>query len=188
MSRPESADLLTAPAVALQRPPLAGGGYRWVVCALLFCATTINYVDRGVLGVLAPDLQKAIGWTDTQYGDINAAFSLAYALGFVLFGRFIDRVGTRVGYAVALVVWSLAAAGHALARSAFGFGVARFMLGLGRRGTSRRRSRRPPNGSRAGSGRWRPACSTRGQTSGQLSPRWSYHGWRFGTAGRPPSS
>jgi ACS family hexuronate transporter-like MFS transporter len=134
MSRPESADLLTAAAVALQRPPLAGGGYRWVVCALLFCATTINYVDRGVLGVLAPDLQKAIGWTDTQYGDINAAFSLAYALGFVLFGRFIDRVGTRVGYAVALVVWSLAAAGHALARSAFGFGVARFMLGLGEAG------------------------------------------------------
>jgi ACS family hexuronate transporter-like MFS transporter len=134
MSRPESADLLTAPAVALQRPPLAGGGYRWVVCALLFCATTINYVDRGVLGVLAPDLQKAIGWTDTQYGDINAAFSLAYALGFVLFGRFIDRVGTRVGYAVALVVWSVAAASHALARSAFGFGVARFLLGLGEAG------------------------------------------------------
>jgi ACS family hexuronate transporter-like MFS transporter len=134
MSRPEFADLLTVPAIAPERPPLLDGGYRWVVCALLFFATTINYVDRGVLGVLAPDLQTAIGWTDTQYGDINAAFSLAYALGFLLLGRFIDRVGTRIGYAVALVVWSLAAAGHALAQSAFGFGVSRFLLGLGEAG------------------------------------------------------
>src|SRR5690349_4662895 len=110
-------------------PTRPAGGYRWVICGLLFCATTINYVDRGVLGVLAPDLQKTIGWTDTQYGDINAAFSFAYALGFVLMGRMIDRIGTRLGYAAALVVWSLAAAGHALARSAFGFGVARFLLG-----------------------------------------------------------
>src|SRR5260370_39633497 len=111
--------------------PRASGGYRWVICALLFFATTINYVDRGVLGVLAPDLQTTIGWTDTQYGDINAAFSFAYALGFLLVGRLIDRVGTRLGYAGALVVWSLAAAGHGLARSAFGFGVARFLLGRG---------------------------------------------------------
>jgi ACS family hexuronate transporter-like MFS transporter len=100
----------------------------------LFCATTINYVDRGVLGVLAPQLERTIGWTDTQYGDINAAFSFAYALGFLLMGRLMDRLGTRMGYAVALVVWSLAAAGHALARSAFGFGVARFLLGLGEAG------------------------------------------------------
>src|SRR6516164_9527538 len=77
-------------------PPRPAGGYRWVICALLFFATTINYVDRGVLGVLAPDLQRQLGWTDTQYGDINAAFSLAYAIGFLVLGRFIDRVGTRV--------------------------------------------------------------------------------------------
>jgi ACS family hexuronate transporter-like MFS transporter len=126
--------------VAEPREDIAGpaarpaGGYRWVICALLFFATTINYVDRGVLGVLAPDLEKAIGWTDTQYGDINAAFSFAYAIGFILVGRFIDRVGTRIGYAASLVVWSLAATGHALARSAFGFGVARFLLGLGEAG------------------------------------------------------
>ena len=87
-----------------------------------------------MLGVLAPELEKAIGWTDTQYGDINAAFSFAYAIGFILLGRFIDRVGTRIGYAASLVVWSLAAAGHALARSAFGFGAARFLLGLGEAG------------------------------------------------------
>src|SRR3954452_24727061 len=122
----------TSPTRDASRPPR--GRYRWVICALLFFATTINYVDRGVLGVLAPSLQEEIGWTDTQYGDINAAFSLAYAIGFLALGRIIDRVGTRAGYAIALVAWSLAAAGHALARSAFGFGVARFFLGLGEAG------------------------------------------------------
>src|SRR4051812_49764428 len=128
MPHPESGDCPTEPPIATRggapmhpgSPPRPTGGYRWVICALLFFATTINYVDRGVLGVLAPDLQKRIGWSDTQYGDINAAFSLAYALGFLAMGRLIDRVGTRVGYALALVVWSLAAAGHALARTPFG--------------------------------------------------------------------
>jgi ACS family hexuronate transporter-like MFS transporter len=118
------------------RPPVGatGGYFRWVVCALLFFATTINYVDRSILGVLAPELEHKIGWTNTQYGDINAAFNLAYALGFLFVGRFIDRVGTRAGYTVALVVWSLASAGHALARSALGFGVARFILGFAEAG------------------------------------------------------
>jgi ACS family hexuronate transporter-like MFS transporter len=114
--------------------PRPRGNYRWVICALLFFATTINYVDRAVLGVLAPDLQKRFGWTDTQYGDINMAFSAAYAIGFLVAGWFLDRVGTRIGYAVSLIVWSLAAAGHAFARSAMGFGIARFVLGLGEAG------------------------------------------------------
>jgi ACS family hexuronate transporter-like MFS transporter len=114
--------------------PRPASGYRWVICALLFFATTINYVDRGILGVLAPSLQATIGWTDTQYGDINAAFSFAYAIGFLIAGRWIDRVGTRLGYAATLVAWSLAAAGHALARTPLGFGVARFLLGLGEAG------------------------------------------------------
>jgi ACS family hexuronate transporter-like MFS transporter len=126
-----AAGAAAGPAVAGAR---RASRYRWVICALLFGATTVNYVDRGVLGVLAPDLKETIGWSNTQYGDINAAFSAAYAIGFLVMGRFIDRVGTRIGYAVALVVWSLAAAGHALARSAFGFGVARFLLGLGEAG------------------------------------------------------
>jgi ACS family hexuronate transporter-like MFS transporter len=108
--------------------------YRWLICALLFFATTINYVDRAVLGVLAPTLRDEIGWTDQQYGYINATFTLAYAIGFLVAGWFIDRVGTRIGYAAYLVVWSLAAAGHALARSALGFGFARFMLGIGESG------------------------------------------------------
>jgi len=105
-----------------------------VICGLLFFATTINYVDRGVLGVLAPTLQQTIGWSDAQYGDINAAFTLAYALGFVVMGWLMDRLGVRLGYAVALVFWSVAAAAHALASTAFGFGAARFFLGLGEAG------------------------------------------------------
>src|SRR5436190_12936565 len=96
--------------------------YRWWICALLFFATTINYVDRSVLNVIAPDLQKKIGWTDSQYGDINAAFTLAYALGFLVVGWFIDRVGVRIGYAASLIFWSLAAAAHAMARTPLGFG------------------------------------------------------------------
>ncbi|MFI5184924.1 MAG: MFS transporter, partial [Vicinamibacteria bacterium] len=107
------------------------GKIRWVVCALLFCATTINYIDRQVLGILAPDLQRSIGWSEVQYGYIVTSFQAAYALGLLLAGRILDRVGTKRGFTVAIVVWSLAAMAHALARSAFGFGVARFVLGLG---------------------------------------------------------
>jgi MFS transporter, ACS family, hexuronate transporter len=112
----------------------AGGNLRWVICALLFLATTINYMDRQVLGLLAPLLQKTFGWSEIQYGNIVQMFFYAYALGLLLVGRFIDRVGTRVGYAIAISVWSLAAMGHSLARSIFGFGTARFLLGLGESG------------------------------------------------------
>ena len=110
------------------------GHYRWLICALIFFATTINYVDRAVLGVLAPTLRAEIGWTDQDYGYISAAFTLAYAIGFLFAGWFIDRVGTRIGYALYLIVWSFAAAAHALVRSAFGFGLARFALGIGESG------------------------------------------------------
>src|SRR5262245_31090263 len=110
------------------------GRVRWGICALLFFATTINYVDRSVLGVLAPLLRTEIGWTDSQYGRISAAFTLAYAIGFLFAGWFIDRFGTRIGYTLYLIVWSMAAAAHALATTAFGFGAARFALGLGESG------------------------------------------------------
>src|SRR5215212_3019163 len=106
-------------------PPPWYVSYRWLICALLFFATTINYVDRSVLGVLAPTLRKEIGWSDSQYGQISAAFTLAYAIGFLFAGWFIDRFGTRIGYAVYVIIWSFAAAGHALASTAFGFGAAR---------------------------------------------------------------
>jgi len=116
------------------KTPAVSGRYRWTICALLFFATTINYIDRQVLGILAPDLQRQIGWSEIEYGYIVTAFQAAYALGLLFFGRLIDRFGTRVGYGISLVVWSVAAMGHALAKSAFGFGVARFSLGLGESG------------------------------------------------------
>ena len=110
------------------------GRYRWVICALLFFATTVNYVDRQVLGILSKDLKVAIGWTEVDYGNIVAAFNAAYAFGLLLAGRLMDRIGTRAGYALAIVWWSLAAMGHALARTPFGFGVARAALGVGEAG------------------------------------------------------
>ena len=119
---------------AAEEPTARIGHVRWGICALLFFATTINYVDRSVLGVLAPLLRKEMGWSPTQYGEISAAFTLAYAIGFLFAGWFIDRFGTRIGYTLYLIVWSLAAASHALASTAFGFAAARFALGLGESG------------------------------------------------------
>jgi ACS family hexuronate transporter-like MFS transporter len=110
------------------------GRYRWVICGLLFFATTINYVDRQVLGLLAKDLQAVFGWSEIDYGNIVASFNAAYALGLLLAGRLMDRFGTKIGYSAALIFWSLAAMAHAAARSAFGFGVARAALGLGEAG------------------------------------------------------
>lgn len=106
------------------------GNFRWTIVALLFFATTINYLDRMVIGILAPTLQNEIGWSDIDYGYIVAAFTAAYALGLPLLGRIIDVIGTKIGYAFALIGWSIAAIGHALARTVFGFGFARFALGL----------------------------------------------------------
>ena len=108
--------------------------YRWTICALLFFATTINYIDRQVIGILAPTLQKDIGFNDIDYGYIVTAFQAAYAIGLLLFGRFIDKVGTKIGYLVSIIIWSFAAIGHALAKTAFEFGFARFTLGLGESG------------------------------------------------------
>ena len=96
-------------------PSVAGpiGRYRWVICALLFFAATINYVDRQVIGILKPTLQQEFGWSEIDYADIIFAFQLAYAIGFLLAGRMIDWLGTKKGFIVALVVWSLAAMAHA---------------------------------------------------------------------------
>jgi MFS transporter, ACS family, hexuronate transporter len=110
------------------------GRYRWKICALLFFAATINYMDRQVLGVLAPDLQRSIGWNEAQYGYIVTAFQTAYAAAYLFAGRLMDRFGVRRGYGIAIVVWSLAAMAHSLAISAFTFGLARFALGLGEAG------------------------------------------------------
>ena len=111
---------------SLERP----SSYRWTICALLFVATTINYVDRQVLGILAPTLQRELHWTEADYGDIVSWFSFAYAFGFLIAGRVIDWIGVRRGLAIAVVAWSAAAIAHAFARTAAGFSVARAMLGM----------------------------------------------------------
>jgi MFS transporter, ACS family, hexuronate transporter len=110
------------------------GRVRWRICALLFWATTLNYIDRQVLGVLAPSLGHALGWSQVDYSRIVAAFQVAYAIGLVFAGTVIDRLGTRIGYALSIAVWGLAAASHALARTVLAFAVARFFLGLGEAG------------------------------------------------------
>lgn len=112
----------------------AVGHYRWTICALLFFGTTMNYVDRQVLGLLAPELQTKIGWNEIQYGYIVTAFQAAYALGLLLMGRLIDLIGARIGYALSIGIWSISAAAHALARTPLSFGAARFALGLGEAG------------------------------------------------------
>ncbi len=106
-------------------------GYRWTVCALLFVVTTVNYVDRQVLGILAPTLQRELRWSETNYGDVVAWFSAVYAIGFLGAGWWLDRVGVRRGFAVAVVTWSVAAIAHAFARTTAGFAAARALLGLG---------------------------------------------------------
>ena len=101
-----------SPAIPVSTLPWASGSVRWRVCAMLLGATTINYIDRQVLGVLAPFLQEQIGWTEVEYGYIVTAFQAAYALGLLCAGAIIDRFGTRIGYALAIGIWSIAATLH----------------------------------------------------------------------------
>ncbi|MCE5272101.1 MFS transporter [bacterium] len=110
------------------------GRRRWVICALIFFATTINYIDRLVFGLLGPELQKIFGWTNKDYTDIVFWFEVAYAIGLVSAGRFIDWIGTRLGYAIAFLFWSAASMLHALMSTITGFSAARFMLGLSEAG------------------------------------------------------
>jgi ACS family hexuronate transporter-like MFS transporter len=110
------------------------GYYRWGICALLFFAATINYIDRQVIGILKPTLQTEIGWTEVQYSWVVFSFQAAYAIGLLLVGGLMDRLGTRKGFSIAIVFWSIAAMAHAFAMSVIGFAVARFMLGLGESG------------------------------------------------------
>lgn len=109
--------------------------YRWRICALLFFATTINYLDRQVLGLLKPDLAVRFNWSETQYSYIVVVFTACYALGMVLSGKLVDRVGVKIGYGVCVLVWSIAACGHALVRSTLGFGVMRALLGISESGS-----------------------------------------------------
>ena len=110
------------------------GRYRWVICALLFFATTINYMDRQILSLIKPILDDQLKWSNEQFGLVNSAFQGAYAVGLLAFGWFIDKYGTKLGYAVSIAAWSVAAMGHALVFSLSGFFVARVALGLGEGG------------------------------------------------------
>ncbi|HUV01676.1 MAG TPA: MFS transporter [Bacteroidales bacterium] len=106
------------------------GNYRWTVCALIFFATTVNYLDRQVIGILKPLLESDLSIGEKEYSYIVMAFQLFYAIGMVIAGRLIDKFGTKLGYGVAVAFWSLAAMGHALAKGALGFGFWRAMLGV----------------------------------------------------------
>jgi ACS family hexuronate transporter-like MFS transporter len=115
------------------RPTLSN--FRWFIVSLLFLATTINYVDRQILALLKSTLDRELGWTNEQYGYVNAAFQATYALSYVGFGWFIDRYGLKIGYSVSIAMWSIAAACHGLVGSVRGFFIARFGLGLGEGGS-----------------------------------------------------
>jgi ACS family hexuronate transporter-like MFS transporter len=110
------------------------GYFRWIICALLLFGTTKNYMDRQVLGVLKTTLQHDLGWNEIDYGNLVFAFQAAYAVGMLAVGRLVDRLGTRLGYALAMVFWSLASMGHALGSSFSSFLVARSALGFGESG------------------------------------------------------
>ena len=132
---PNHGDVVDSADQAIERPASrTAGRVRWMICAMLLFATSKNYMDRQVLGLLATQLQTKIGWSEAQYGYMISAFQAAYAVGMVFAGWFIDRVGTRIGYALMMLVWSLASAAHALASTVLGFGVCRFLLGLGEGG------------------------------------------------------
>jgi ACS family hexuronate transporter-like MFS transporter len=108
--------------------------YRWLICGLLFFATTVNYIDRQILSLIKLDLDHELGWTNAQFGAVNSAFQAAYAVGLLSFGYLVDRFGTKLGYALSIAAWSLAAMGHAAVGSVGGFFRARVALGLGEGG------------------------------------------------------
>jgi ACS family hexuronate transporter-like MFS transporter len=106
------------------------GRYRWVVCALLFFATTVNYIDRQILALIKEFLDAELGWSNETFGWVNGAFQLSYAVGLLVFGWFVDRFGTKIGYATSIVLWSFSAIGHSLVGSVNGFFAARVALGV----------------------------------------------------------
>lgn len=106
------------------------GNFRWTVCAMLFLATTINYVDRQILSLVKPILDVELGWSNEEFGIVNAVFQGAYGFGLLFFGWFVDRYGAKVGYAVSIVAWSLAAMGHSVVSTVTGFMIARASLGV----------------------------------------------------------
>jgi ACS family hexuronate transporter-like MFS transporter len=115
------------------RPP--AGKVRWIICGLLFLACVLSYIDRLVLSVLKPTLQHQYGWSESGYGDVVFWFQALYGIGFLFFGRLVDRVGAKLGYILAMTVWTAAHMAHALVTSTFGFAMVRLPLALGESGT-----------------------------------------------------
>jgi ACS family hexuronate transporter-like MFS transporter len=115
-------------------PVPRAGRYRWLIIALLFAATTVNYVDRTMLGLLAPALGDELGWNENDYGNIVTAFQAAYALGFLLMGWLIDRFGPKIGYSIAITIWTIGHVAHGFAGSVVSFMAARIVLGVGEAG------------------------------------------------------
>src|SRR6476661_57269 len=120
---------------ALLGPPGQGARLRWIICGLLFAAVVLSYIDRLVLSVLKPTLQQLYGWSETGYGDVVFWFQAAYGIGFLFFGRLIDRIGAKAGYFVAMSIWTAAHMAHALFTSTRGFAIVRVILALGESGT-----------------------------------------------------
>src|SRR3954447_22665720 len=110
------------------------GRYRWVICFLLFLATTINYIDRQILSLIKPILDEQLKWTNEQFGNTNSYFQAAYAVSLLFFGWLVDRIGTKRGYAISIIAWSIAAISHSFVRTIDGFYLARISLGLGEGG------------------------------------------------------
>lgn len=111
-----------------------GGRYRWIIVGLLFAATAINYVDRQMIGVLKPTLQAELGWNENDFAHIVFWFQVAYALGYICFGRVVDRVGAKLGYTIAVIIWTLSHMAHGLASTVTQFALARGGLGIGESG------------------------------------------------------
>jgi ACS family hexuronate transporter-like MFS transporter len=114
--------------------PERTGRYRWAIIALLFFATTVNYIDRTMLGLLAPTLQTELNWNEDDYGNIVTAFQAAYALGFLFMGYVIDRFGPKIGYAIAISIWTIGHVAHGFGGSVASFMAARAVLGVGEAG------------------------------------------------------
>ncbi len=110
------------------------GRYRWSIVALLFFATTVNYIDRTMLGLLKPDLSKELGWSEDDYGNIVTAFQAAYAFGFLLMGYLIDKLGPKIGYSIAIVIWTIGHVAHGFSSSIAAFMASRVVLGVGEAG------------------------------------------------------
>ena len=122
------------PAMTPTVPDPRAGRRRWVVCGLLFAATAINYVDRQMIGVLKPTLSSEFSWTETDFATIVFWFQVAYAIGYISFGRIVDRLGARLGYTIAILIWTVSHMAHGLATSVITFAMARFGLGIGESG------------------------------------------------------